>query len=265
MRKNRVLEKLRADEVVSVTNVGAVPMPWLVELVGNIGFDCIWFDMEHRCFSLPDLLSMTVACRATGMETMVRIVKDGYPSVMKPLECGATGIMIPHCKTAEEVKQYLSWAKYPPQGKRGFDNAGPDGEYLLTDLSRYIREANEETFFVAQIEDREAIEHLEEIVALEGVDIIFVGASDLSLSYGVFPDRRHSLIMKVVEKIAALTAESGKWWGMPFGTVEQGMELVAKGARFLSHGSDIRILGKGFREVKEIFSKLSPSQGGRNT
>ena len=256
MKKNRVLEKLRADKVVSVTNVGAVPMPWLVELVGHIGFDCIWFDMEHRCFSLPDLLSMTVACRGTGMEAMARIVKDGYPSVMKPLESGATGVMIPHCKTAEEVKRYLDWAKFPPQGKRGFDNAGPDADYLMADISEYVREINQETFFVVQIEDREAIDHLEEIIALDGVDVVFVGPADLSLSFGVFPQTGHPLIMEVVEKVAALTAKYGKWWGMPFGTVEQGMELVEKGARFLSHGSDIRILGKGYQEVKDLFSKV---------
>ncbi|MCK4590513.1 MAG: aldolase, partial [Candidatus Latescibacteria bacterium] len=138
-------------------------------------------------------------------------------------------------------------------------NAGPDAEYLLTDISTYVREINQETFFVIQIEDKEAIDHLEEIVALDGLDVVFVGPADLSLSFGVFPQTGHPLIMEVVEKVAALTAKYGKWWGMPFGTVEQGKELVAKGARFLSHGSDIRILGKGFQEVKEIFSKLSPT------
>ncbi len=256
MKKNRVLEKLRSGEVVSVTNVGAVPLPWVVEVVGKIGFDCVWFDMEHRSFGLADLAAMTVACRGAGMEAVVRILKGGYVSMMKPLESGATGLIVPHCLTAEEVRQYLSWAKYPPQGKRGFDNAGPDADYLMADNGRYVQEVNRETFFVAQIEDREAIDNLEEIVAIEGVDIIFIGPGDLALSYGVFPQTDHPLIRQAVEKVAALAAKYNKWWGMPFPNVERGKELVNMGARFLAHGSDLGVIVEGFREVKNSFSKL---------
>jgi 2-keto-3-deoxy-L-rhamnonate aldolase RhmA len=102
VKENLVLKKLRKDEVVSVVGIGAFPYASLVEMVGKIGFDCIWFDMEHRPFGLPELCQMTLACRATGMEAMVRIVKGNYTSVMKPLETGATGLMLPHCMSAKQ-------------------------------------------------------------------------------------------------------------------------------------------------------------------
>lgn len=255
-QENLVLKKLRKDEVVSVVSIGAFPYASLVEMVGKIGFDCIWFDMEHRAFGLPELSQMTLACRATGMEAMVRIVKGNYTSVMKPLETGATGLMLPHCMSAKEARQIVSWAKYPPQGRRGFDNAGPDGNYLMTEPVEYIQQANQETFLVVQIEDKEAIESIEEIASIEGIDIIFIGPGDLSLSYGVFPDFNHKKIKDAIRKVAEATQKYGKWWGMPFGTEEQGHSLVEKGARFLAGGSDIRVVLEGFQRRREIFGRL---------
>jgi len=256
VKENLVLKKLRKDEVVSVVSIGAFPYASLVEMVGKIGFDCIWFDMEHRPFGLPELSHMTLACRATGMEAMVRIVKGNYTSVMKPLETGVTGLMIPHCMSAKEARQIVSWAKYPPQGRRGFDNAGPDGDYLMADPVEYMQRANQETFLVVQIEDKEAIESIEEIASVEGIDMIFIGPADLSLSYGVFPDFNHKKIENAIIKVAEATQKYGKWWGMPFGTEEQGCSLLEKGARFLCCGADIVAALEGFQRRRKIFDHL---------
>ncbi len=256
MEKNLVLEKLRKDEVVSIVGIGAFPYASLVEMVGKIGFDCIWFDMEHRPFGLPELSQMTLACRATGMEAMVRIVKGNYTSVMKPLETGATGLMIPHCMSAKEARQIVSWAKFPPQGQRGFDNAGPGADYLMSDPLEYIEQANQETFLVVQIEDKEAIESIEEIVSVDGIHILFIGPADLSLSYGVFPDFNHKKVKNAIEKVAEATKKYGKWWGMPFRTEEQGHSLIEKGARFLCCGGDIVAILEGFQKTRKLFDRL---------
>ena len=257
MKENLVLKKLRKDEVVSVVNIGAFPYASLVEMVGKVGFDCIWFDMEHRSFGLPELSQMTLACRATGMEAMVRIVKGNYTSVMKPLETGATGLMIPHCKSAKEAKEIVSWAKFPPQGRRGFDGADSDADYLMADPVAYIKQANQETFLVVQIEDKEAIESIEEIASVDGIDIFFIGPGDLALSYGVFPDFNHKKMTNAIDKVAEAAQKYGKWWGMPFGTEEQGQPLIQKGARFLSCGADIIAVLEGFQRRRKIFDRLS--------
>lgn len=256
MKKNLVLKKLRKGQIISVVGIGTFPCASLVEIVGRIGFDCVWFDMEHRPFGLSELSQMTLACRATGMETMVRIIKGNYTSIMKPLETGATGLMIPHCMSAEEAQQAVSWAKYPPLGRRGFDNAGPDGDYLMADPAEYIHQANQETFLVVQIEDKEAIESIEEIASVEGIDIIFIGMADLSLSYGVFPDFNHKKIEDAIKRVAEATQKYGKWWGMPFDTEEQGCSLIEKGARFLSCGGDIVAILEGFQKTRKLFDRL---------
>ena len=99
MTKSRVLKKLRAGECVKIAGISRLPDPWLAEVVGRIGYDVIWYDLEHREFAYDTILPMSLACRYTSMDLMVRIRKHGYDSVMRALEFGANGIMVPHCRS----------------------------------------------------------------------------------------------------------------------------------------------------------------------
>ena len=146
MTKSRVLEKLRAGEVVRTAGISRVTSPWLTELVGKLGYDLIWLDMEHREFGYDVIPLISLGCRATGMDLMVRILKTGYSSIMRALEFGANGIIVPHCRTAQEARQWADWCRFPPLGTRGFDGAGVDADYMLAHPLDYIKHANEETF-----------------------------------------------------------------------------------------------------------------------
>src|SRR5215469_14046023 len=185
MIPSRVLKKLRAGEFVRVVGVNRVVEPWFTEVVGRSGFDVVWLDMEHRTHGEDVISAISLACRATGIDLMVRIRKTDYSSPMRALECGAQGIMVPHCRSAEEARQWVRWCKYPPMGERGFDNVGADGEFGLSDPAEYFERSNRETFVVLQIEDRDAVDRVEEIAAVEGVTLLFVGPADLSISLGV--------------------------------------------------------------------------------
>ncbi len=256
MNKNRVLQKLKNGECVSIVNLGFFPCSSLVELVGRIGFDCAWLDMEHRSYGLKELAEMTLACRATGMEAMVRVVKGGYTSMMKPLEAGATGLMVPHCLSADEARQVVNWAKFPPQGRRGFDNAGPDADYTMTPPVEYMARANQETFLAVQIEDREAVDCIEEIAAVDGVDVLFIGPADLSLSYGIPFQFEHQTLRKVTKRVNDAASAHGKWWGSIFGSLEDGKRLMDDGARFLAHGADVLAIRNGFLGYRETFKQM---------
>ena len=153
MTKSRLRSKLRAGGFVKVVGINRVTEPWLAEVAGKLGFDVIWFDMEHRAHGYEIVDRMAVACRATDIDLMVRIRKTGYTSAMRALEFGANGIMVPHCCSVEEAQQWANWTRFPPQGTRGFDGAGADGDYSLSDPLEYLRERNEETFLAVQIED----------------------------------------------------------------------------------------------------------------
>src|SRR5262249_32664627 len=144
MTPSRVLRKLRAGDYVVAASVNRVADPWLAETIGRLGYDLIWFDMEHRAFGFDKIEGLSLACRATGIDLMVRILKTGYTSPMRAGGSGANGLMVPHCWGVEEAGQGVSGVRSPPLGRRGFDGAGADAEYALADARDYLRRANEE-------------------------------------------------------------------------------------------------------------------------
>jgi 4-hydroxy-2-oxoheptanedioate aldolase len=256
MKKSRVLERLRANEVVKLATISRFPQPWVAELVGTLGYDAIWFDIEHRGFSYDTIEQMSLPCRGTGIDLMVRILKSGYHSPMRALEMGAAGIMVPHVLSAEEARQWVEWVRFPPGGKRGFDGAGADADYLLADSLEYIEHANSQTFLALQIEDKEAVDNIDEIAAVEGFDILFVGPGDLSLSYGVPFQREHRLIETAIDRVANAAAKHGKWWGIPTGELADAQRIVDRGARIVTCGNDLVYIVEGFKATFEEFRPL---------
>lgn len=255
--KSRLLKKLRAGEFVKVVGINRVTDPWLTEVAGQLGFDVIWFDMEHRPHGYEIIERLSLACRATGIDLMVRIRKTGYTSVMRALEFGANGIMVPHCCTPEEAQQWVDWTRFPPQGRRGFDNAGADGNYTLSDSATFLRHRNQETFLVLQIEDREAVECVDAIAAVDGVDGLFVGPADLTISYGMPFQRDHPTIQRAIDKVANATARAGKWWGTVTDTPETAQKELDRGARIVTCADDHFLLVRGLQEASRRFDDIA--------
>ncbi len=256
MVKSRTLNKLRAGEFVRVAGMSRLSDPWLAEVIGRTGYDVIWFDMEHRAFPYSVIDPISLACRATNIDLMVRVLKTGYTAPMRALEFGANGLMIPHIRSAEEARQWVEWTRFPPLGKRGFDGAGSDADYGFANPLEYMKHANEETFLMLQIEDKEAVDSIEEIAAVEGVDLLFVGPGDLTLSYGVPMQTGHPLIQKAIDRVAEATAKHGKWWGIPTGSPESAQSMLDRGARFITCGGDHGALINGLRAGIEAHKGL---------
>jgi 4-hydroxy-2-oxoheptanedioate aldolase len=254
--KSKLRKKLRDGQFVRVVGINRVTEPWLAEVAGKLGFDVIWFDMEHRAHGYEIVDRMSLACRATGADLMVRIRKTGYTSAMRALEFGANGVMVPHCCSVKEAQRWVDWTRFPPQGKRGFDGAGADGDYTLTPPLEYLKERNEETFLVLQIEDREAIDCVDEIAAVEGVDLLFVGPADLSISYGVPMQRQHPLIQGALDKVANAAEKAGKWWGTVTETPDAAQKELDRGARMVTCADDHFLLVQGLQAAYRQFEQL---------
>jgi 4-hydroxy-2-oxoheptanedioate aldolase len=257
MVKSRVLRKLRAGDFVKTVAISRVPDPWLVETAGRIGFDLVWYDLEHRAFGYDTIDPMSLACRAAGMDLMVRIRKHGYDNVMRALEFGANGIMVPHCRTPEEAEQWVEYVRFPPLGRRGFDGAGADADFGLADPVEHLRHANDEVFLVLQIEDREAVEAIDDIAAVPGYDLLFIGPGDLTISYGVPMQFNHPLIECAYDRVAEAAARHGKWWGSTSGTPEAGQKILDRGGRLIIAGSDHAALVGGLKASFDAFSTVS--------
>ncbi len=258
--KSRVLQKLRQNDFVRIASVTRVVEPWLTEVAGRLGFDLIWLDLEHRPFSEAVIDPISLACRATGMDLMVRIRKAGYFSALQALEFGAHGLMVPHVRDVEDAPQWVQWTYFPPLGHRGFDNANVDADYALSDPVASLKTRNEETFLVLQIEDCQAVESVESIANLEGVDVLFVGPADLTISYGVPMQFNHRLVQNAIDRVANAAAKAGKWWGTVTPTPESAQKALDRGARMVTCAVDHFLLVHGLQKAYQEFSgiKIAP-------
>ncbi len=236
--------------------VSRVAQPWLTEVIGRIGYDVIWFDMEHRDFNYDVIPALSLACRHTGIDLMVRVLKTGYDAPMRALEFGANGLMVPHVRSAEEARQWVEWVRFPPLGKRGLDGVGTDADHGLAGTLDHIRHANREVFLALQVEDREAVESIDEIAAVPGFDLFFVGPADLTLSYGVPLQFDHPDVERAIDRVAAACARNGKWWGIPTGTPEAAQKMIDRGARLVTCGGDHFSLIRGFQESFAKYAQI---------
>ncbi len=256
MRKSRVLAKLRDGEPVLITNTSLAPVAQTVEMAGMTGFDGVWIDLEHRDMDETEINPLLLAGQAHNLDTMVRIRKGGYTTIFRPFESGATGIMIPHVATAEEAQWIVRNAKFPPLGRRGFDGAGRDAGYCLMDPKKHLEFANRETFVAIQIEDPEALPHLDQIAAVPGIDILFIGPADLTISMGIPFDLKHAKFAGAVEQIAAAARRHGKFWGLPVPSAEAAVPYLNQGARFIACGADLIMILRGMQAIKAQFEPV---------
>jgi 4-hydroxy-2-oxoheptanedioate aldolase len=256
MRPSKIQAKLRRNEPVLIVGISFTDQT-LYELTSLMGFDGIWMDMEHHAHSVETAANLIRAARAGGTtEVMVRPAKGEFMRLGRLLEAGARGIMYPRCDDAEEARQVVAAAKFAPLGKRGFDSGNADNPYCSVPLAEYIKQANDETFLVIQLEDESAVANAREIAEVKGVDVLFFGPGDFSILSGIPGQFDHPKIQKATEKIATAAREAGKHWGLPCGTPERAKEIMGMGARFIAHGADIIQMQMAFQTVRERFGPL---------
>lgn len=207
-----------------------------VEIAADVGFDWLLIDLEHGNGSLADLRNMLLACRRASAAPIVRIRSVDADAVKFVMDSGAAGIMFPFVNSVDEAEHAVRCMKYPPRGSRGVA-----GIIRATDYGRdwdsYFRQANEQSLVVAQIETRAAVEAADQIAAVDGVDVLFVGPLDLSVSLGCPGDFTPAHFVAALEKVIAACRKHGKTPGILSRPqlVEQHKRL---GFRFFALGSD---------------------------
>jgi len=256
MRKSTVKAKLARNEPVLLTTLHLTD-PSVYELTSLTGFDGIWMDMEHHGYSVETATTLMRAARVgRGIDIMVRPAKGEFMRMGRMLEAGAQGILYPRCDDADEARQVVTWSKFAPLGKRGFDGGNPDMPYCTMPVDEYVREANAQTFVVIQIEDQHALENARSIAEVDGVDVLFLGPADFSI-LGGFPGQFNDpRIQDAIARIADAAKRAGKHWGMPTGSVEQTKKLMDVGARFLCHGADIIMIKNGLEQIQRQMGPL---------
>ena len=234
------ITELRAKIKSGRPTVGAwlqLPSPDVAEIIGRSGYDWAAVDMEHGAMSrsvLPDLFR---ALECGGTLPFVRVAEAGRENIKAALDSGARGLILPMIETAEQLELAMAWAHYPPKGCRGvgYCRANEHGRRF----DEYLAESAD-IFMVAQIEHTKAVDNLEDILALPGLDAIMVGPYDLSGSMGITGQLNHPAMAEAMNRIAALAKHAD----VPMGThvvVPDPAELNARireGYLFLAYGID---------------------------
>ena len=205
----------------------------IAELTAKIGFDFILIDNEHGVMENQTVNQIIRAAHSQQVSTEERFTEATYTHIQKSLDMGADGIQIPLVNTAETAKKVYRLAKYPPEGTRGMSfNCRAAGYGMCGDKVVFRKDANENTLTVVQIETLEAIEHLDEILQVPGIDVLFVGPGDLSAAMGM-PDYNHPEVQELLERTVEKIVSSGKTAGIFAGDARSTRKAVEWGARYI--------------------------------
>lgn len=246
--------KLAQGQEVRVMAAGVFPSPKLLEMVGLAGFlDGVWIDQEHSGIQQPQLEELLIASRAGGLDSFVRVAPTDYATIMRPLEAGARGIMMAQISSVEEAKQACLWARFNPVGERGMFLGNYEADYGTKPAPQLVEESNRDGWTIIQIETAQAVECVEEIAALDEVDCLFVGPSDLSNNLGQPGNPMHPDVMCTIERTAAAAKAAGKPWGVLSKTDDFAKKCREMGCQLFSLVGDMDLIHRGIKATREAF------------
>jgi 2-keto-3-deoxy-L-rhamnonate aldolase RhmA len=224
------------------------------EIAGNAGFDWLLIDLEHGAGDRHELLLQLQAIESTPAVPIVRIPWNDPVIFKRVLDLGASGIMVPYVQSADEARKAVAALRYPPAGIRGVASMnracgfGPG-------FDEYFKSADSKLLNMLQIETPTAIEHVEEIAAVDGADVLFVGPMDLSVGLGIARQWGHPVMRAALDKVVNACQKAGKAAGMIVMSEEQIKTAVADGFSMLAFSSDGAMIVKGMRSIADAFGK----------
>lgn len=255
MRESRVKKRWAAGKPVLGT-VAHFADPSSAELIGLMGFDCLWIDLEHQPLGIAEAANMIRAARVNDMDVMARPAKGEFMRMARLLEAGASLIMYPRCESADEARELVRCAKFAPLGERGFFSASPDNPYSTMPAKDYVRQANEQTILIAQIESPNAVAHAAEIAQVDGIDMLFFGPGDYSVISGIPGEIRSPLVQKALEETARQALAAGKRFGTIVPDVEYTKHMLDLGSTLLCYGGDLHFVHQALLDVRANFGPL---------
>jgi 4-hydroxy-2-oxoheptanedioate aldolase len=240
MRNNTVREKLHAGQAVIGLQMG-LGSPAVAEMMGYVGFDWLVIETEHNAIDFSGVEHMLMAMNSTDVVPLVRTPSGDPTIILRALDSGAMGLLVPMLRTAEEAAAVVAATRYPPHGIRGF---GPlrASQYTM-DYPDYLARANDNILVSFILETKEALENLEEIMAVPGVDALYFGLFDLCISMGLNPmEMPFPEIEDAMARAVELSRKTGVAVGVGVGSPEDLQKRLDQGMRFITYGTDYILL-----------------------
>jgi 2-keto-3-deoxy-L-rhamnonate aldolase RhmA len=253
--KNTVKAKLRSGKPALGANL-KVMHPDSIRLVANSGFDWVLYDLEHGPWSIETVNDMIQQTSGSSASQIIRVVWDERNAIKQALDTGAHGIIVPWVSDREMAEEAVIYSKYPPQGERGCGPGRAASGWGISTVD-YIDCANEELLVAVQIERAEAVEKIDEIVSVEGIDATWIGPADLSLSMGVRVENAHSdpEVIKAMDRVVEACDKAGVAPGIAAGgSADFIRNLIDRGFRFILAQGDMGLLQLGCDNYVKGFS-----------
>jgi len=245
--ENPVKKALKEGKVVIGATVTAAN-PDVAATLAGAGFDFLWIEMEHSPLTLETVRSMILATRGLKAMPFTRVPVNELWMAKRVLDIGSLGVIFPFTSTRELAEQAVKACKYPPQGLRGF-GAGMAASRWGMSGTDYAKFANENVLVVVIIEQKQAIDNIEQIASVPGVDVLFIGVNDLSFSLGVGGKTNDPIVEEAVNKVLAAGKKYNIPVGYPAGNPVEINKRIAQGFRFFQASSDLGMMAAGARDV----------------
>ena len=251
MNTSSLRQRLRAREPLFGTFF-KTPSHQLMEVLGGAGLDFVVIDAEHAPFDRATLDTCLLAARAHSLPALVRVRDNASANILDGLDLGAAGIVAPHACSTASIEAIIGATRYRG-GTRGFSNSPRAGNYGLVSMTQHLDDSDRDSVVVCQIEDREAIERIGAIAAIDGADCLFIGRADLAVSYGVY-DVDHPQVKAAVAAVCEAGAAAGKAIAIHIGNMREAQPYLDMGVSMFVVGSEQSVLRSAFADMRKQFN-----------
>jgi len=257
MRKNKTKAKLKRGEIAVGHFVLEFDTPGIGQMMANAGCEFAIFDMEHSNFTIESIRRSIISAKAADLTALVRVPYSEYFLMSRALDAGAEGLMIPWVETRDQTLKIVESMKYPPVGKRGAAFGIAHDDYKGGDVAEAVQQANEETLVIVQTETAKAVENVDQILSVEGVDVAWIGQCDMSISLGIPGQYDHPKFLKAFDKVLNACEKYGVALGFLPLDVPDAMKMIDRGARCIAYSADVFLFSQALKaDIQEIHEHI---------
>lgn len=257
--KNKTKAKLKRGETTVGHFVLEFDTPGIGQMIANAGCGFVIFDMEHSSFTQDSIRRSILSAKAAGITALVRVPYSEYFLMSRPLDAGAEGLMIPRVETRDQTLKIIESVKYPPMGNRGAAFGIAHDDYKGVDIAAAAQQANEETLIIVQTETARAVENVDEILSVDGVDVAWIGQCDLTISLGIPGQYDHPVFLKAFDKVLNACEKHGVVLGYLPLDVPDALEMIDKGVRCIAYSADVFLFATALKtdiqQIQEYIAK----------
>lgn len=243
---NTVLDVLRRGGVATALSVRLVRTPEIVLLARAAGFDSVFVDLEHSTITDDAASQISMTALAAGLTPLIHVRSAYSETIGASLDGGALGIIVPHVDSAEDAETAVKAARYHPRGERGISSALPFFDFRTVPSKAATAAVDAATLVIAMVESQTALDRIDEIAAVDGIDVLMIGANDLTADIGVPGDHGSQKARAAYRRVIGAAESAGKFVGIGGVPIEGGVlrDAIQTGMRFVSAGPELRHLGR---------------------